>query len=196
MTRSSFQRRPVVLTAAVAVAAAAVFGVVQLTKTSDPVVTQSAGSQSPLTLDAKTSAHIRAITAPYRDVRKALADGFIATTECVSSKEGGMGLHYVNPQRMQAPLNPDKPQILLYDAVKGGVELTGAEWFKADPDQDLRTDAGRPTLFGHAFQGPMLGHSPGMPVHFDLHDWAWKTNPKGDFMPYNPSVSCASAPKA
>ena len=36
----------------------------------------------------------------------------------------------------------------------------------------------------------MTGHSPGMPVHYDLHVWLFDSNPDGVFAPWNPSVSC------
>jgi hypothetical protein len=36
----------------------------------------------------------------------------------------------------------------------------------------------------------MFGHAPGMPVHYDLHVWLWKTNPSGLFNPWNPDLSC------
>ena len=173
------------LTVTLAILAAAVFGVVQLVSSDD--------SKAAPTAQDMAVERVRAITAPYQDVSRALADGFIATEECVSSPEGGMGLHYVNPQRLKAPLDPEKPQVLLYSAVNGGLELTGAEWFAPDPDQNLGTDVGRPTLFGNAFQGPMAGHSAGMPIHFDLHVWSGRANPKGDFSPWNPSISCAAS---
>ena len=36
------------------------------------------------------------------------------------------------------------------------------------------------------FDGPMLGHEPGMPIHYDLHAWLWKQNPSGMFARWNP----------
>ena len=57
-----------------------------------------------------------------------------------------------------------------------------------DKDQNLATDDDRPSLFGVPFDGPMLGHEPGMPIHYDLHAWLWKKNPKGKFARWNPTV--------
>lgn len=168
----------------VVISAAAAFGVYKIATTDDRVAAPTAQDQ--------TVQHVRAITASYQDVNRALADGFVATTECTSSPAGGMGLHYVNPARLKAPLDPEKPQILLYSATKGGLQLTGAEWFMPDPDQNLSTDKGRPSLFGHPFQGPMPGHSAAMPIHFDLHVWSGQANPQGDFSPWNTSLSCGS----
>ena len=34
----------------------------------------------------------------------------------------------------------------------------------------------------------MLGHAPGMPIHYDLHVWLQKRNPSGMFAQWNPEV--------
>jgi hypothetical protein len=36
-----------------------------------------------------------------------------------------------------------------------------------------------PSIFGQNFEGPMDGHAPGEPAHYDKHVWLWKANPKG-----------------
>lgn len=33
-----------------------------------------------------------------------------------------------------------------------------------------------PTIFGQAFDGPMPGHNPEMPWHYDIHVWIFETN--------------------
>jgi hypothetical protein len=60
------------------------------------------------------------------------------------------------------------------------------EYVVEDADQSLSTDSDRPSLFGHRFDGPMPGHFPGMPVHYDLHVWAWFDNPNGAYSAWNP----------
>jgi hypothetical protein len=150
----------------------------------------AAARDSEAAADRAAVQDVRDATEQYRDVDRALADGFVATTVCTDSPAGGMGLHYVNPQRLGQPLDPAKPSVLLYRRVGSHLQLLAAEWFSPDPDQDLATDSGRPTLFGHPFDGPMAGHEPGMPIHFDLHVWAWHSNPSGDFSPWNPTISC------
>ncbi len=59
-----------------------------------------------------------------------------------------------------------------------------------DDDQDISTDADRPTLMGHAFEGPMEGHEEGMPIHYDLHAWVYRHNPAGELSAWNPTISC------
>ncbi len=128
---------------------------------------------------------------PYQDVRRALADGFVPVSECTESPAGGMGVHFLNPARATAPLDATKPAILLYlPTSDGGYRLLGAEWFQADADQNLGTDDDRPSLWGQPFDGPMLGHEPGMPIHYDLHVWLYDANPAGVFAPWNPTVNC------
>ena len=61
---------------------------------------------------------------------------------------------------------------------------------KIDADQNLATDGDRPSIFGVPFDGPMPGHNPTMPIHYDLHVWFWEDNPLGEFVPFNPAVSC------
>jgi hypothetical protein len=103
-----------------------------------------------------------------------------------------MGIHYVNgPLIGDGVLDPQRPEILLYAPGEDGkLTLIGAEYFKVDADQNLATDGDRPTLFGQPFDGPMPGHNPTMPIHYDLHVWLWKDNPSGMFAPFNPAVAC------
>lgn len=139
-----------------------------------------------------TEATLRAVSARYHSVTRALDDGFLPTEECAELPGvGGMGYHFVHPGRLADPVDAEKPDILLYvEDGHGKLRLAGVEWLAPDPDQDLSTSAGRPTLFGQPFDGPMPGHGPGMPIHFDLHAWVWKANPAGMFAAWNPAVSC------
>jgi hypothetical protein len=98
-----------------------------------------------------------------------------------------MGVHWISGARMAAPLDPARPPILLYST---DGELLGAEYLVPDADQDLTTDGDRPELFGRPFDGPMPGHEPGMPVHYDLHLWVGEANPDGVFSAWNPRVRC------
>jgi hypothetical protein len=130
---------------------------------------------------------VRALTERYQSEAAALADGFTGTDQCVPS----MGYHYVNFSRMDTALEPSRPEALLYaTAPNGSRRLVGAEWIVVDQDQNLATDDDRPALYGHEFDGPMPGHEPGMPVHYDLHAYAWLDNPDGGFTTWNPAISC------
>jgi len=155
--------------------------------------TSAASADTPDKAPTESIAAVRRATARYHDVEVALAEGFIATDECAAHPElGGMGLHYVNPARIGDPaIIATEPEVLLYEPqADGSVELVAVEWFSVDPDQDVTTDAGRPSVLGVPFDGPMPGHDAHMPVHFDLHLWIWEHNPAGQFAPWNPSVTC------
>src|SRR2546421_180990 len=57
---------------------------------------------------------LREATAKYKDVNAALADGFVSTVHCESSPDGAMGIHFVNPARIEDPrILPTKPEVLL-----------------------------------------------------------------------------------
>lgn len=145
---------------------------------------------APAVYDAQRYA-AREATAKYATVAAATAAGYAAASPCESLPQGGMGFHYSNAAAVRDPaLDPAKPEVLLYAPVNGTLELVGVEYMKVDSDQNLTTDIDRPSLFGRAFDGPMLGHSPTMPIHYDLHVWVHKRNPSGVFAQWNPDVSC------
>ncbi len=141
----------------------------------------------------------KAATAKYQSVAKAEADGYHTVPGadgkpvCVSSPDGGMGIHYENQALMaDGVLDIRRPEELVYAPVAGGkLKLVAVEYFRADADGNPSTTQDRPLLFGKPFDGPMAGHHPGMAMHYDLHAWVWQANPKGNFFPWNPSVRCA-----
>jgi hypothetical protein len=142
----------------------------------------------------KHVAQLRKDIAQYADVSVALADGFVPSETCTEHPQlGGMGVHYVHPQRLRQPVDGRAPQILLYArTADGSLDLLGAEFMVRDADQDLSSDDDRPSLWGQPFDGPMPGHEPGMPVHYDLHVWTHEANPDGVFAPWNRRVSCST----
>lgn len=147
-------------------------------------------------LSKKTRAQLRQArraTRKFRDVRVARAAGYAKASPCESDpKYGAMGVHYVNQALIADPkLDITRPEILVYQPTRNGKLRLGAiEYFRPDADQDLHTDADRPFLFGMPFDGPMLGHNPQMPIHYDLHVWLYRHNPAGLFAMWNPSVRC------
>lgn len=168
--------------------AAAVLASAALAATLTVTASADASQQSEL-------AKVRAATAKYHDIQVAEAAGYQLASPCVVDEElpfdGVMGYHYVHFGLFGAPLDPAKPAALLYLPDKQGkLHLAGVEYFKVDEDQDLSTDGDRPSLFGVPFAGPMEGHGPGMPIHYDLHVWVWKHNPSGMFTEWNPAGSC------
>lgn len=153
-----------------------------------------AGGDSEGDLTGPQRTVIRDATKQFKDPAAAIEAGFVPTDACVAHPElGGMGYHYVNPAAISdTNIDPTLPEILVYvDDGKGGLDLGAVEYFRADADQDLGTDEDRPTLFGEPFDGPMEGHEPGMPVHYDLHVWLYEKNPAGELAAWNPDVTCS-----
>ncbi|MDP8932514.1 MAG: hypothetical protein M3O70_29185 [Actinomycetota bacterium] len=136
-------------------------------------------------------ARLKQVTAAYHNDALAIAGEYEATDQCVASEQGGMGYHYAKVEWIDEFIDQNQPEALLYaPAEKGTRKLTGIEYVKVDADQNVNTDDDRPSLFGQPFDGPMPGHEPGMPVHYDLHVWVWRTNPQGVFAQWNPRVTC------
>jgi hypothetical protein len=145
---------------------------------------------TPELLEARRSTRL------FRDVRAAKAAGYEAASPCESDpKYGAMGIHYANPELVaDGELDITKPEILVYQPTPGGrLRLGAIEYFQVDADQDLATDDDRPFLFDMPFDGPMLGHNPEMPIHYDLHVWLYRHNPAGLFAMWNPIVHCSAA---
>lgn len=138
---------------------------------------------------------VTAATARYHSFEQALKDGYTIENEpCVASPFGAMGIHAINPSLMaDSAIDPLRPEILLYLPDRNGnLKLIGVEYWKADADGNLATDADRPSVLGRPFNGPMPGHNPTMPVHYDLHVWLWAENPSGLFALFNPALACPS----
>ena len=137
----------------------------------------------------------KAAAANFHSIQQAEAAGYVPASPCVESPAGGMGFHYENPALMaDDAIDPARPEILVYaPKANGKLELVGVEYWKADADQSLGTNADLPSLFGRAFEGPMPGHGPpgAMPIHYDMHVWVAEENPSGVFALFNPSLSCS-----
>ena len=144
---------------------------------------------------------MRQALAKYKDPYVAVRDLYLSTVGCVhfdGSKmeghmdypKGAMGVHFVNVT-VSGPPDPMKPNVLIYEPVKGKLDLVGVEWLVP-----LAAVNERPSLLGQPFQGPMEGHEPIIPKefhHYDLHAWLFKDNPLGMFSPTNPDVKCDGA---
>ena len=163
-----------------ALAAAAVLALVSA------VPAQAAPAQNPSDTN-RTVATVRAAVAKYHDVQRALDAGYVPLGECTGSPDGAMGVHFMNPAlvRPGAVVDPAAPAMLTFGpSPSGGMELWAAEFFEPDVGQP------HPMLGSVPFDGPMPGHEPGMPTHYDLHVWVGKHNPAGILTPFNPSLHC------
>jgi hypothetical protein len=142
---------------------------------------------------------VRRSTIRYQQESVALRDGYVADAICVGSPAGTMGIHYLNPGRMDDRLVAAEPEILLYIREGGQTRLVAVEYWKpvlqnGQPYFGPTPPANpgpAPQMFGQTFQGPMPGHNPTMPWHYDLHVWIWQDNPAGMFAQFNPGLSCS-----
>jgi len=155
-------------------------------------------SAAPMSPDLQAA---KANLAKYSDVYAAVKDGYFSTVACIDFPNGvadgpvkyppgAMGVHFLNPANIGPVLDPAKPQVLIYEPdAKGKLVLAAAEWLMPVP-----LAAGKaPAIFGQTLVGPMPGHEPIMPaelVHYDLHVWLWKDNPRGMFVSTNKALKC------
>ena len=176
---------------------------------SAPAVEQSGQASN---AEAADVAAVREATAAFHDVDQAIAAGYLTPVggHCDESPAGAMGVHSANPALLQsAALVPTQPEVLLYlPSGAGTYRLVGVEyvqtlllrntqtgqvapWFSPDPwPAHYVVVNSTPSLFGQIFQGPMAGHVPGMPWHYDLHVWTWAPNPNGTFAQWNAALTC------
>jgi hypothetical protein len=164
-------------------------------------------------------AEVRRATEKYRDIKVALADGYIrdpanmcetADMMGLPPEKGAMGIHYVRLDMLgiTSPPNPRvngtsthtdfrKPAILLYEPqADGSLELIGVEnlvfakaWKEAGHDTP-------PSFHGVAYD--TMIDNPATPIdeahnfepHHDRHVWLYRENPNGVFAPFNPRVTC------
>lgn len=166
-----------------------------------------------------TLAEVRAATARFRDVKVALAEGYIqdpsgmchtAEMEGRPAEDGGMGIHYFRPDLLgiTGPPNPlvsgtsthtdfRRPAVLIYEPqADGSLELVAVEnlvfidaWERANHPQP-------PSFHGVAYDrmaddpATEVDEAHGFEPHYDRHVWIYRDNPDGVFAPFNPNVSC------
>ena len=129
---------------------------------------------------------VRAANARFNDVSVAVAEGY-APIPCASGVDGGaMGVHYVNPNYLKDAV-PDlkRPQAVMYEPTPDGkMALVAVEYI---------TFKGPASLGGQLFNFNGAPNRYGLDPFYELHVWAWKSNPRGPFADMNPDVTCAHA---
>ncbi|MFE2287138.1 hypothetical protein ACFXDJ_23575 [Streptomyces sp. NPDC059443] len=131
-------------------------------------------------------------TAPFQQHANAVKAGYVPDKYCIVDRAGSGSLGYPHfNHAYDNSVDPAKPAALFYeDDQRGGKRLVGVQWVVYDRDQDMATDDDRPSMFGRKFTGPHRGHFRGQPIHYAMHLWLWKENPKGAFQTYNSAVTC------
>ena len=101
-----------------------------------------------------------------------------------------MGIHYANGALVgDGELDARHPEILVYELRKGRLRLLGVE-FVVIAEQWHASNPGPPVLMGQHFHYVGSPNRYGTPPFYELHVWAWKDNPHGMFVDWNPTVSC------
>lgn len=166
-----------------------------------------------------TLAEVRKLTDRFRDVKVALAEGYIRdpfdmcdTAEMMGKPAvlGAMGVHYFRPDLVGVtePPNPRvhgsgthtdfrKPAILIYEPqADGSMALVAVENLVFQAAWHATGAKGPPTFHGLAWDA--MADDPATPIdeahmfapHYDRHVWIYRDNPNGVFTPFNPNVSC------
>jgi hypothetical protein len=166
-----------------------------------------------------TLAEVRAATERYRDVRVALAEGYIpdpegmchtAEMEGRRAKEGAMGIHYFRPDLLgiTGPPNPRvsgtgtytnfrSPAVLIYEPqADGSLELVAVENLVFIEAWERAGNHRPPSFHGVPYDrmeddpATEADEAHGFEPHYDRHVWVFRENPEGVFASFNPNVSC------
>ncbi len=164
---------------------------------------------------------VRAATERFRDVRVALAEGYVrdpgnlcetAPMMGRPASLGAMGIHYFRPDLLgiTAPPNPRvdgngvhtdfrKPSILIYEPqADGSLQLVAVENLVFQKSWHAAGNAGLPTFHGVEYDRMQddpktsIDEAHKFAPHYDRHVWLYRENPNGIFAPFNPNVSCAA----
>jgi len=129
---------------------------------------------------------IRDATARLRTTEAAEAAGYKRVTDCIEHQPAGaMGYHFQNNALLDATLDLQHPEVLVYEKLSdGSFQLNGVEflvpisaWKSSEPPRILGQALTRADSIGFWF----------------LHVWTWKPSPSGLFAPWNPDVKCLQA---
>jgi hypothetical protein len=149
-------------------------------------------ARSTLTAEAGTLVDtVRQATTRYKNVKDAEAAGYGLFHGCVSGpQEGAMGIHYVKGDLVgDGAIDALKPEALMYELRNGRQQLTGVEYVVLAEAWDANHE-GPPMLMGQVFHYVPAPNRYRIPAFYELHVWAWKFNPRGMFVDWNPTVSC------
>lgn len=163
---------------------------------------------------------VRELSARFKDVNVALAEGYVrdpanmCDTAAMMGRPaelGAMGIHFFRPDLLgiTEPPNPRvhgsgvhtdfrNPAILIYAPSKDGkLELVAVENLVFDDAWQEQGLSAWPTFQGHPYDkmaddpSTELDEAHGFEPHHDLHVWVHRDNPNGVFAQFNPKVDCS-----
>ena len=129
---------------------------------------------------------VRAANARFNEVSAAVAEGYAPIPRASGVDGGAMGVHYVNPTYLKdTAVDIKRPQAVMYEPTPDGrMALVAVEYI---------TFKGPAALGGQLFNFNGAPNRYGLDPFYELHVWAWKSNPRGLFADMNPDVTCAHA---
>ena len=135
---------------------------------------------------------VRAATAAYVSLDSAVAAGYARDVPVcynhLTPAVGAMGFHHVNRANVDARVDVDHPEILLYDRrADGSYALNGVEFIV--PYRFWARDSVPPRLLGLDMK-----QQDELKLWY-LHMWVWTNNRAGLFADYNPDVKCPEGVK-
>ncbi len=135
---------------------------------------------------------VRESTERFLNMQVAIAEGYAPQFGCVSGSDfGAMGVHLVNGPLVADPaIDVRHPELLVYEPMSNGqMRLVAADYLVL-ADAWNAHNAAPPQLMGQAFHLFDAPNRFGLPAFYTLHVWAWKDNPNGMYVNWNPNVSC------
>ena len=180
----------------------------------------STASGAPAVAATPSVEAIRAATERFRDVRVALAEGYVrdpasmcvtAAMEGMPPQLGDMGIHYFRPDLLgiTGPPNPRvsgtgthtdflTPSVLIYEPqADGSLRLMAVELLVFEQAWRAAGHTEPPQYAGqefyHMVDNPLTDadEAHGFEPHYELHAWLYRENPNGTFAQFNPRATCA-----
>ncbi len=139
---------------------------------------------------------VRNVTAQYQSVGAALKAGYVQGTPCVSGPDtGAMGVHYVHLDWIEeAMLDVNKPSALIYEPqLDGSMRLVGVEYLVYASVWDAENGSA-PSLEGNLLNYIAYPNRYDLPALYEIHVWAWQSNPMGNMADWNTQVTCDNQP--
>ena len=184
-----------------------------------------ASTRAPARAAEPDLATVRKATDRFRDVKVALAEGYVrdpmnmcdaAEMMGKPAKLGVMGIHFFRPDLLgiTAPPNPrvngngthtdfTKPSILIYEPqADSSLQLVAVENLVFIKAWQQAGNAAPPSYQGVPYDtmvddpATAIDEAHNFEPHYDRHVWVYRENPFGVFAQFNPNVSCDKAKPA
>jgi hypothetical protein len=138
-------------------------------------------------------ARVRAATARFHDIDRALAEEYGPLHTCTDHEggAGAMGQHYVKGAVVgDTVFDLAQPEVLVYEPMGNGRMRLVAVEFVVFAEQWAQVSSSPPTLFGRQLALVEAPNRYAVPAFYQIHVWLWKSNPAGMFNDWNTRVSC------